>query len=101
MRSGDRSGGAATAKRVVVVKRSDITAVLLLCAVVAAVQLARVLVPESSVWSGLSGPQAAAFPVFFFGLWRLAIDGMRVPRAVLVLSAVCALGAMGFSSSTS
>jgi hypothetical protein len=79
------------------VKRSDIFTVILLVVIVVATQLVRALVPQSATWAGFSLPQVILFPLVCVALWRIAIGGVRLPRSVIVLAGVCALGAVGFS----
>lgn len=78
-------------------KRSDIATIVTLVVLAVLVQLVRIVAPSDSVWAGVSLPQAIVFPVFFVALWRIAIVGVRVPRGVIVLAALCAVGASGFS----
>jgi len=79
------------------VRRSDILTVVLLVVIVLATQIVRVFVPESPAWSGFSLPQLILFPLVCGALWRVGIGGFRVPRGVIVLATLCAIGAAGFS----
>lgn len=78
-------------------KRSDIATMWTLVVFALLVQILRVVAPSDSVWAGVSLPQAIIFPLFCVALWRLAIMGVRVPRGVVLVAAVCAVGALVFS----
>lgn len=78
-------------------KSSDLRLIFVLVIVALGVQALCGLAPRESVWAALPFLQTICFPLLFLVFWRLAILGGGIPRRVLVLAALCAIGAAAFS----